>query len=126
MRRNLRIALLITAALPLGCGSNPSPPTANYLDLTGNWEASAPPNPPNSSNFPTPIDAFIGALQSSGGTVTGTLRAFDLNFSSPCVSSTQDLAAAGTLDSTGNLVLTVPISEGLPPSRQPSAQICRR
>ena len=55
----------------------------------------------------------MGALQSSGGTITGTLRAFDSsNPTNPCVGLTQDLPATGTLSSNGDLVLTVPISGG--------------
>jgi hypothetical protein len=53
----------------------------------------------------------MGALQSSGGTVTGTLHAISSVFPQ-CVSITQDLPATGTIDTNGDLTLTVPIAGG--------------
>jgi hypothetical protein len=113
--RGLRFTLLIPLAALLGCGANPtlSPAPSPYLNLTGNWEAIGTgliSNPP--TILTSPIADFTGALQSTNGTVTGTLRAFDVNFLNPCVPLTQDLPATGTLSAGGNLVLTVPISGG--------------
>jgi hypothetical protein len=109
-----RIALLMPVAAMVACGSGSAPPnsvTGTYLSLNGNWEAIGTSGIPPA--LTTPIAAFMGALQSSGGVVTGTLRAFDAsNFLNPCVPYTQGLAATGTLSSSGNLVLTVPISGG--------------
>jgi hypothetical protein len=108
------IFLALPLVVLLGCGSHPGPstPASQYLNLNGNWEALGLPSPPV-VGLTTPIAAFMGALQSTNGIVTGTLRAFDAsNFLNPCVLFTQDLAATGTLTPAGNLVLTVPISNG--------------
>ena len=113
MRARALIALLffLPLAALLACGSNPtlSTPTSPYLNLTGDWAALASPNPSTPLVLPTPIEDFIGALQSSGGTVTGTLHAISL---SSCVLLTQDLPAMGTIDTNGNLTLSVPIAGG--------------
>jgi hypothetical protein len=61
--------------------------------------------------LPTPVSDFLGALQSSGSTVTGTLRAISLTIPQ-CVSFTQDLQATGTIDANGNLTLTIPMAGG--------------
>src|ERR1017187_5449675 len=109
----LRFTLLFPLAALLGCGANPTPsaPASNYLNLTGDWVALAPPNPLTPGVLPTPVSDFLGTLQSGGGTVTGTLRAIAPNFPQ-CVSFTQDLQATGTIDANGNLVLTIPIAGG--------------
>jgi hypothetical protein len=108
--RLFAIPALLTLAVLGGCGSSPAPttPPATYLAISGNWEfiTSAP-------LLSLPVSNFTGALQSSGGTVTGTLHALDLiNFMSPCVTLNQDLPATGTLDTSGNLTLNVAISGG--------------
>jgi hypothetical protein len=111
--RGRRILLMMPLAAVIGCGSGLTPPasTGPYLNLNGNWEAIGTSGIPPA--LTTPIAAFMGALQSSGGVVTGTLRAFDAsNFLNPCVPFTQGLPVTGTLSSGGNLVLTVPISGG--------------
>ena len=108
-----RIALLMPLAALVACGTGSTPPISStaYLNLNGNWEAIGTLNPP--PVLTTPVAAFMGALQSSGGVVTGTLRAFDASsFLNPCVPYTQGLPVTGTLSSSGNLVLTVPISGG--------------
>lgn len=112
----MRLHELLTLPLlaSLGCGSAPAPsaPAPQYLSLNGNWEAIGLPST-SGPLLTTPIADFTGALQSTGGAVTGTLRAFDAsNFLTPCVPLTQDLTATGTLSSSGNLALTVPISGG--------------
>lgn len=109
----LRIALLISCATLLGCGANvaPSASPTNYLNLTGDWVVLAPPSPSTPLTVPTPVADFTGALQSSGSSVLGTLRAISTVFP-PCVSFTQDLQASGTIDAKGNLTLSVPISGG--------------
>ena len=113
MFSKLRFTLLFPLAALLACGSTPTPsaPASNYLNLTGDWVALAPPNPLTPGVLPTPVSDFLGALQSSGSAVTGTLRAISLS-SPQCVSFTQDLQAAGTIDANGNLTLTIPIAGG--------------
>ena len=108
-----RLLLLSPLGALLACGSNPTPstPSSPYLNLSGDWVALAAPNPSTPLVLPTPIADFMGALQSSGGTVTGTLHALSPAFPQ-CVSSTQDLQASGTIDPNGNLTLTVPIAGG--------------
>ncbi len=115
---NSLMRLHVLLALPLltliGCGSAPTPyaPTPQYLNLNGNWEAIGLPSL-SGPLLTAPIADFTGALQSTNGTVTGTLRAFDAsNFLNPCVALTQDLAATGTISTSGNLVLSIPISGG--------------
>lgn len=111
MHVKARLAFLIPLAAILGCGSTPTPsaPDSSYLNLTGDWVALAAPNPANPGTLPTPVSDFFGALQSSGGTVTGTLRAISLSLPQ-CV--TQDLQATGTIDTNNSLKLTIPISGG--------------
>ena len=111
MRPGPRLLLLFPLAALLACGSNPTPstPSSPYLNLSGDWVALATPNPSTPGVLPTPIQDFMGALQSSGGTVTGTLHAISL---SSCVLLTQDLPATGTIDLNGDLTLTVPIAGG--------------
>jgi hypothetical protein len=106
--------LLLPLAALLGCGltpapSNPSSPAA--FDLSGNWLAIAP-FLAGTQSLPTPIAEFTGALQFSGGTVTGTLRALSPTFPNPCVPILYDLQATGTVDGADNLTLSVPISGG--------------
>jgi hypothetical protein len=108
------IALLLPIAALLGCGTNlylPSTGPSTYLILNGPWVAIATQNLGNTV-LSTPIADFTGALQSTNGTVTGTLRAFDPTLANPCVSPTQDLYATGTLTTSGNLSLTFPLSGG--------------
>src|ERR1017187_2670724 len=102
MFSKLRFTLLFPLAALLACGTTPTPsaPASNYLNLTGDWVALAPPNPLTPGVLPTPVSDFLGALQSSGGVVTGTLRAISLS-SPQCVAFTQDLQAAGTIDANG-------------------------
>lgn len=111
MRARASFALLFPLAALLACGTSATlpPATSPYLNLTGDWVALASPNPSTPGVLPTPVEDFTGALQSSGGTVTGTLHAISL---SSCVLFTQDLQASGTLDPNGNLTLSVPISGG--------------
>jgi hypothetical protein len=108
MFSKLRFTLLLPLAALLACGANPTPsaPATNYLNLTGDWVALVPSTP-----GAPPISDFLGALQSSGSTVTGTLRAISLSIPQ-CVSFTQDLHATGTIDANNNLVLTIPIAGG--------------
>jgi hypothetical protein len=106
-----RIAFLLPLAALLGCGTGLSNPTAAApFNLSGNWYAATPAT--QSGAYIGPIYSFIGALQFSNGAVTGTLRATDRTDAVPCVSPTQDLAATGSFDPSGNLTLTVPIAGG--------------
>ena len=104
----------ISAGLLAGCGVTPTPPASitSSLNLTGDWVALAAPSPLGSTNVPTPVADFVGALQSSKGTVTGTFRALSTNFPQ-CVSFTQDLTVSGTIDVNNKVTLTVPIAGGI-------------
>jgi hypothetical protein len=121
MPSKFRIAMWIPLAALLGCGMTPtsSPSGPSTTSLSGDWLALAPLNPANSSQLPTPISQFSGALQFSGSSVTGTLHALGNSATAvllglpPCVSFTQDLPATGTVSATGQLTLTVPISLGV-------------
>jgi hypothetical protein len=108
-----RFTLLLPLAALLACGSNPTPPKSNpsTFNLSGDWLALAP-YPVGTQTLPTPIADFMGALQFSGSSVTGTVRALSPTFPNPCVSALQDLTVTGTVDASNNLVLTIPISGG--------------
>ena len=110
MFSKLRFTLLLPLAALLACGANPTPsaPASNYLNLTGDWAAMVPST--LGAGAP-PISDFLGALQSSGGTVTGTLRAISLSIA-PCVPFSQDLQATGIIDANGNLTLAIPMAGG--------------
>jgi len=106
------LTFLFPLAALLACGSSSSPGTDTSAapNLSGNWEAVGDPISLTTGT----IMYFTGALQFNGGAVTGTLRAFPnskIN-SPPCVASTQDLQATGTLDANNDLTLTVPIAGG--------------
>jgi hypothetical protein len=95
----LRIALLLPLAALAGCGAGTSAPTAP--SLTGNWEIDSPVTPAD----PYPNIYFSGSLQSINGSVIGTFRDFG-----PCLpTSTYFVAVAGTVDTSGDLVLTIPL-----------------
>jgi hypothetical protein len=118
MRRPPRIAVLLPLTLLLGCGAAPTstPSPSTYLNLTGNWEAAG--NPVGTTGLvpiPSPIANFTGALQSTNGSVTGTLRvsAFAASGAAICPSFDTDLPATGALDTANNLTLTVPLSGGV-------------
>ena len=108
-----RTVLFIPFAALTACGVNSTtaPSSSAYPNLNGNWEARTTSS--NAGIPGSPIASFTGALQSSGSAVSGTFRALDPNFLSPCVTSTQNLSATGTLDSNGDLVLSIPISGGM-------------
>jgi hypothetical protein len=117
-----RFFILFPLAALLACsaGSNSSPnPTPSGTpqsipDVTGNWLIYAPSNPLTPTVYPGPIADFTGSLQSSNGSVTGILRAFTAsNSPGACLAFLDvDLTATGTVDSSGNLNLTVPIGGG--------------
>jgi hypothetical protein len=92
----LRIALLLPVAALLGCGAGPSAPP----NLTGNWMMIGS----SESSL-----ALTGYLQSSNGTVTGILEIYG---SFQCDSG-QPLAVSGTVNGSGNLILTVPLGDSL-------------
>ena len=94
--------------------SQPAAPTPVYPDITGNWSFSAATLIEAGGTLPpaTPHLHFTGYLQSSGPIVTGILRATDQGFS-PCVAETTDLPVTGTLDSAGNLTMSLPLSGGM-------------
>jgi hypothetical protein len=104
---------MIPLAALLGCGVSPTPsaPSSSALNLTGDWVVLAVPNPVTPLTLPTPIGDFMGALQSSGGTVTGTFRSISTTFPQ-CVSFTQDLPVSGTIDANNKVTLSVPIAGG--------------
>lgn len=107
-----RLLTVLPLALCLaGCGSStPATPAATYPGLNGNWEFTGL---NATGGVTTPIANFTGSLQSSGPTVTGVFHTIDFsNLTSPCVTLSQDLPATGTVDSAGNLILTMPIGGG--------------
>jgi len=111
--------MLLCASISLlcGCGTSSSPtntgPGGTYLSLNGNWEIIGYMAGSGGSTLTSPIANFEGALQSSGATVTGTFHTQDIsNFTSPCVTLNQDLPVTGTLDTSGNLTLSVVIAGG--------------
>lgn len=122
MRTRASIALLLPLACLLGCGSSATLPSSSSTspNLSGDWMAIGNLDPVTHA-FTSPIVEFMGALQSTNGTVTGTLRAFDdSNLLNPCVPLTQDLAVTGSVTTANslsgtvdNLSLTVPISGGV-------------
>lgn len=124
MRSAALLCLLVFPALFAGCGSSPAgtdpnppgtiPPKSALPVLDGNWEfiATYPTNAVFPAQLPTPVANFTGALQSSGGKVTGTLRALALPASTACVGIFTDLPASGTLDGAGNLTLSIAVSGG--------------
>jgi hypothetical protein len=107
----LRIALLLPLVALLGCGAGTaSNPTASTSSLNGNWEVSVSGALVNSAT----VTDFKGALELSGGIVTGTFRVLSSTpFGGNCPSITTDLTATGTLDSSNNLTLTIPLSGGI-------------
>lgn len=113
MLHGFRLVLLIPLAVLVGCGVSATPPipSGNYLNLTGDWVALAPPSSVTPLSLPTPVGDFIGALQSSGSTVTGTFRAISTAFPE-CVDFTQDLPVTGTIDLNNKATLTIPIAGG--------------
>lgn len=127
MRPTSLLLLLTCPALLCGCGSSPSstpapgstrPPGSSALTvLAGDWAISgdAPADAP--FTLPAPVTTFTGSLTSSGTAVTGSLRAYSpsqLGSTSriSCIPLSTTLAVTGTVDSSGNLTLTVPIANG--------------
>jgi len=122
MHPGLRLLLLSPLAALLACGSSATlpPSSTTSTNFSGNWMALGNPDPVTHA-FTSPIVDFMGALQSTNGAVTGTLRAFDdTNPLNPCIPLTQDLAVTGSVTTAtslsgtvNDLSLTVPISGGV-------------
>ena len=112
--RKLAPALLLLATFLLleACAPVQSP-VAIPATLAQNWQFNVEPVIPV---FPLPLNQPIlnlfGALTFSGTSVNGTLNA-NVAQPVPCVAPNADLAATGTLDAAGNLLLTLPISGGI-------------
>jgi hypothetical protein len=105
--------LLIWLGALLGCGTTPTSTTtaSSSLNLAGDWAVLVPVNTLVPITLPTPVADFLGALQSSAGTVTGTFHALSPSLT-PCVPYTQDLPVSGTIDPSNKLTLTIPIAGG--------------
>jgi hypothetical protein len=104
-----RLAFLLPLATLLACGSNPAatPPVSNYPSFSGDWRAYTTANPTS-----TPINGFVGVLSASGGTVSGSLIPFPYP-TSPCLSiGTTPIPVAGTISSSGNMTITLPVAGG--------------
>jgi hypothetical protein len=109
MKARLRFALFISLTTLLGCSVSPhsaySPPS-----LTGNWQAST-------IMVTHTIGGFVGALQSSGGSVSGTLTPqISLSFNNivqfPCA-TLAPTAVTGSIDANNNLTLSLPLGGGI-------------
>jgi hypothetical protein len=109
MLAGLRFTLLISFVALVGCGATPYR-TVSQPNLSGNWYVSAGAN--THGVYASPVYSFIGALQVSGSSVTGTVRATDLADTVPCISPEANLTATGNFDTASNLSLTVPVAGG--------------
>jgi hypothetical protein len=118
----LALAFLLTAIM--GCSTSAPPiPAPVYPNVTGNWEFQVEipiSSPPTTSA--SLIQKVFGSLTSNAGHVTGTLNASTglivLPGGTPtgpgvCVAPNADLAVTGTVDPSGDLNLTMPISGGV-------------
>jgi hypothetical protein len=95
------LAVAVAASRFTGCNPMSTATSTSYAtqDLTGNLQVSIsdPPYP-----GPYPISSFTGALSGQGQNITAILRAPGTG----CVSSTFDIAFAGSQAADGSLVLT--------------------
>jgi hypothetical protein len=103
----LRIALLLPVAALLGCGSNNSSGSSGTnpvtYTLSGNWAVYA-------TNSPGSESSFYGPLQFSNGSISGTISALPYISGVACpANSPVVVSATGTIDSSENLTLNVPL-----------------
>lgn len=87
-----------------GSGRSTRGPARPELDLAPSTTVPPP--------LPSPIANFTGALHSSEGKVTGTFRALATPTGSQCVDIFTNLPVTGTLDSSGNLNLSIALPGG--------------
>jgi len=105
--------LPILLALTAGCGGSGTPMTqsASPYTFSGDWGTRLPPGvaPGNA-----PIGAFVGTLSASNGMISGMLTPLFSNSIAPACGSTSFTPApvSGTIDSGGNLTLTLPVGGG--------------
>jgi hypothetical protein len=109
--------LFISTLLALGCGgvkptgiTTTAPP--NPYTFSGEWGTQLAPSVSPAS---TPIEAFLGTLSASNGVVTGSLVALPNStvVGVACTApSITPVAVAGTIDSSGNLSITLPVAGG--------------
>jgi hypothetical protein len=112
MKSPLRFALLIPLAALLGCGVNPSstnPTTPS--GLTGNWVAGL-----SIAIINAQVVEFVGALQFSGGSISGTLTpvmpASPIGaLGHPCTPP-EPIAVTGSIDINNSLTVSLPIGGG--------------
>lgn len=107
MFAKVRFALLLPFAALLGCGSTaPISPASNY-SFSGDWGIRA------TTNITTvPITQFLGVLSASGGVVSGSLTPLG-NVGTACFApSLTPITVSGTVDSSGNLTVTLPVAGG--------------
>ena len=108
MKSRLRFALLIPIATLLGCTLPSTPPTSSE-PASGNWETYATTMTPY-------VGGFVGALEFSGGSISGTLTPqMPPNLTGlvpiPCATMAPT-AVTGTIDASNNLTLSLPIGGG--------------
>jgi hypothetical protein len=124
--RLLPLSALLTLILA-GCASQPQKTASTSAtttsaapvpaDVTGNWAfnvqlPSVPVPPSGPITLPTnPVEGVSGSLTSTNGSVTGILHARPLALPN-CVSSSTDLPTTGTVDASGNLILTTALAGG--------------
>jgi hypothetical protein len=115
MPSKLRPALFLLPLLALaaGCGnSGTSSMTAapNPYTFSGDWGAQLT---PTISPATVPIIEFLGTLLESNGVVTGGLTPIPSSVSTSCLTlSLTPIPVSGTVDSTGNLTITLPVAGG--------------
>lgn len=106
--------LLVSALLAVGCGGakptgTTTTPPSPYT-FSGDWRAQLAPliNPAS-----VPIIEFVGTLSASNGVVTGGFIPIPSGATSACLTPTlTPITVTGTVDSSGNLAITLPMAGG--------------
>lgn len=111
MKSRLRLALLLPAAVLIGCSLPSTPPTGSE-PASGNWLVSY-----YGSGVLPQVSGFVGALQFSSGSISGVLTPQPppnltglLPF--PTCTTFAPTAITGTIDASNNLTLSLPVGGG--------------
>jgi hypothetical protein len=111
MRIRATIALLLPLACLLGCTLPTTPPASTTSPLSGNWKASL------TLAVNPQVVGFVGALQFSDGSISGTLTPLfapspeGIVGPPPCTPP-EPTAATGSIDANNNLTVSLPIGGG--------------